>query len=106
MSRSTVALKRFFAPALRTGRAFLRDESGVTVVEFGLLAIPFFTIIFAILQTAILFLAMQVLDSAIEDASRMVKTGRAQGQSYTLTDFRNLMCGYTFNLFDCSQIQL
>lgn len=93
-----------FAPAIALLRDFARDERGVTAVEFGILALPFFTVILAIIQTAIMFLATQVLDSALEDASRRVRTGQAA--AYTLTDFRNYMCGYTFNLLDCSQIQL
>lgn len=94
------------APLRTAGRAFGRDERGVTAIEFGLLALPFFTVIFAIMQTAIMFLGIQVLDSAVEDASRLVKTGQAQNANYTMTEFRSLVCDYTFNLFDCSQIQL
>ena len=96
--------RRPLAPAIALLRAFARDERGVTAVEFGILALPFFTIILAIIQTAIMFLAAQVLDSALEDASRRIRTGQAA--AYTITDFRNYMCGYTFNLIDCSQIQL
>jgi Flp pilus assembly protein TadG len=106
MFRPKSWLTRFTGPLTAAGRSFARDERGVTAIEFGLLAIPFFTVILAIMQTAIMFLGMQVLDSAVEDASRMVKTGRAQTAAYTMTDFRNLVCGYTFNLFDCSQIKL
>jgi Flp pilus assembly protein TadG len=106
MARAKYWLKRLTGPLTTAGRAFARDERGVTAIEFGLLAIPFFTVIFAILQTAIMFLGMQVLDSAVEDASRMVKTGRAQNASYTMSDFRSLLCGFTFNLIDCSQIKL
>ena len=69
-----------------------------------MLALPFFAVIFAILQTAIMFLTAQVLDSALEDAARRVRTGEAQ--AYTLADFRTYMCAYTFNLVDCSQIQI
>ena len=89
---------------LETWRAFARDERGVTMIEFGILAIPFFTVILAILQTAIMFLTSQVLDSALEDASRLVRTGQAAG--YSLDDFRTDVCDATYNLIDCSQIQL
>jgi Flp pilus assembly protein TadG len=106
MFRLRPSLRRLLAPALFAGWRFARDDRGVTAVEFGLLALPFFTIIFAILQTAVMFLAMQVLDSAVEDASRMVRTGRAQQAGYTITDFRSYLCGYTFSMFDCSQIQI
>jgi Flp pilus assembly protein TadG len=91
------------------GRRFARDERGVTAVEFGILAIPFFTIILATMQTALVYFAAQVLDSALEDATRLVRTGQAQnGTTYgSTTALRDYMCGYTFNLFgDCSQIKL
>jgi Flp pilus assembly protein TadG len=80
----------------------------VTVIEFAILALPFFTIIFAILETAMVFFAGQVLDSAVEDASRMIKTGRAQAAGYTMTEFRSLMCGYTFGLFgtSCAEVRI
>ena len=109
MLRSPAFLKRLFAPAISQGRRFARDERGVTAVEFGILAIPFFTIILATMQTALVYFAAQVLDSALEDAVRLVRTGQAQnGTTYgTTAALRTYMCGYTFNLFgDCSQIKL
>lgn len=104
MTMATFEARRFAALVSARGRALLHDEAGVTAIEFGVLALPFFTIILAIIQTAVMFLATQVLDSALEDASRKIRTGEAA--AYTLTDFRNLMCASTFNLLDCSQIQL
>src|SRR5689334_9428988 len=106
MARWPTFLRRLISPAVSRGRSFARDERGVTAIEFGVLALPFFTIVFAILETAMVFFAGQVLDSAVEDASRMIKTGRAQAANYQLSDFRTLMCGYTFNLFDCSKIRI
>lgn len=104
MPRARHSMNRLLSPALELVRDFARDERGVTAIEFGVLALPFFTIILAIIQTATMFLASQVLDSAVEDAARRVRTGEAAG--YSLADFRNYMCGYTFNLIDCSAIQI
>jgi len=106
MSALLSATRRLLHPALARVHAFARDERGVTAVEFGILALPFFTIILAILQTAILFLATQVLDSAVEDAARRVRTGEAQ--SYTIDQFRSYMCGYTFGLLGsgCTDVQI
>src|SRR3569623_3027560 len=95
---------QLLSTVLKRAGEFARDENGVTLIEFGLLAIPFFTVILSTLQTSIMFLAGLVLDSALEDASRRIRTGEAAG--YTLTTFRNYMCDYTFNLIDCSQIKL
>jgi Flp pilus assembly protein TadG len=50
-------------------RGFARDESGVTAIEFGLLALPFFSILGAILETSLVFLSGQVLESACPSMS-------------------------------------
>jgi Flp pilus assembly protein TadG len=103
----TSPFKRLFTPAIARANSFGRADRGTTAIEFGLLGLPFFTLIFAIIETAMLFFASQVLDSAVEDASRKVRTGQAQAASWTISNFRTEMCGYTFNLFgDCTGIKI
>jgi Flp pilus assembly protein TadG len=95
------------SPAIARVRGFGRDDRGVTAVEFGFLAVPFFILIYAVLETAMLFFASQVLDSAVEDASRKVRTGQAQAANWNISNFRTEMCKYTFSLFgNCSAIQI
>jgi Flp pilus assembly protein TadG len=86
--------------------ALLRDERGATAIEFGILAIPFFAIVGAILETALVFLASQILDSAVQDASRLILTGQAQSAHYTIDNFRTAVCNGLFDLFDCSKLQI
>lgn len=90
----------------RQGRRFARSESGVTTIEFALLAIPFFSIITAILETSLIFLAGQLLDSGVQDASRLIRTGQAQAASYTLADFRKTLCDNLLSLFDCNGLHI
>ena len=106
MAQRLTFLRRLISPAVSRGRSFAHDDRGVTAVEFGILALPFFTIIFAILETTMVFLAGQVLDGAVEDASRQIRTGQAQ--SYNIEDFRGLLCEYTFRLFgeDCPEVRI
>ncbi|RYE08926.1 MAG: pilus assembly protein [Hyphomicrobiales bacterium] len=106
MARKPTLIRRLFAPAIARGRKFSRDDRGVTAIEFAILGLPFFTIIFAMIETAMVFFAGQVLDSAVEDASRMLKTGQAQAAGYDIDDFRELVCSYTFNLVNCDLIFL
>lgn len=94
------ASPRVRAPLLRRG--FARDESGVTAIEFGLLALPFFSILGAILETSLVFLSGQVLESAVQDASRLIRTGQAQEASVTAAGFKTLICDRVFGLIrDC-----
>lgn len=97
---------RLFGRLPRRGRNLLRDQRGTTLIEFGILAIPFFVIVGAILETAVVFLASQILDSAVQDASRLILTGQAQNASYTLDDFRNAVCDHLYGLFTCDNLQI
>jgi Flp pilus assembly protein TadG len=78
----------------------------VTLIEFGLLALPFFSIIGAILETAIVFFATQVMDSAVGDASRYVRTGQATNDGFVLSDFRAKVCETSFGMFNCADFKL
>ena len=87
-------------------RRLARDERGATAIEFALLAVPFFGLIAAILQTSMVFLAAQLLDTAVYDASRLIQTGQAQAVSYTHTNFRDRICTGLYGIFDCSKLKL
>ncbi|UYN99334.1 MAG: pilus assembly protein [Devosia sp.] len=87
--------------------ALARDERGATAVEFGLLALPFFTLVAAILQTSVVFLAGQVLESAVYDASRIIRTGEVRDMGNSLATFRSQVCGRLFGMFpDCSAMHI
>jgi Flp pilus assembly protein TadG len=93
-------IERLGACSLRFGRS----QSGVTAIEFGLLALPFFALVGAILETSLIFISGQVLESALHDSSRLVRTGQTQ-TGFNLDTFRADMCGRTYGLFgDCSGI--
>lgn len=88
-------------------KRLMHDARGVTAIEFGLLALPFFAIIGAIMQTSLVFLASQVLESAVNDASRAIRTGQAQAADMTLDDFRDDVCSRLFGLIsDCDGLHV
>ncbi len=49
---------------VRTARRFARQQDGAAAVEFALVAAPFSALIFAILETALVFFAGQTLETA------------------------------------------
>lgn len=106
MYRRVPVLRRLLAPAIRKGRAFGRDERGVTAIEFGFLALPFFTVICAILETSLVFFAGQILDSAVQDSARLVRTGQAQTAEYEPSDFRSAICDGLMEIFDCALLRV
>lgn len=78
-------------------RGFRRDTNGATAVEFALVSLPFLALIFAILETALVFFAGQILESATADASRLLLTGQTAGLDRS--KFTQEICGRTYNMF-------
>ena len=100
--RSKLAFHR--APLFRvaTVRRLIRHEDGSTAVEFGLLGIPFFGLMFAIIETAFVFFAGQTLETATADASRLIMTGQAQMQQFDQAKFKQAVCARIYALFNCA----
>ena len=85
-------------------RRFLRRDDGSVAVEFGLVMLPFFAVMFAIMETALVFFAGQTLETAAADASRLIMTGQAQNHSPALTKdtFKDAVCARIYGLFNCA----
>jgi Flp pilus assembly protein TadG len=88
-------------PAAGALRRLVRQQDGAVAVEFGLVAAPFLALVFAIMETAIIFFAGQALETAVADSSRLIMTGQAQNASYTASSFKTAVCAKIFGLFDC-----
>ena len=81
---------------------FARKQDGAAAVEFALVALPFFGLTFAILETALVFFANQTLQAAAADSGRLIMTGQAQTASYTASDFKTQVCNRIYGLFNCT----
>ena len=86
--------------------ALLRDRRGATAVEFGILALPFLALMGAIFESALCFLAGQILDTAVADAGRLIRTGQAQAAGYSQATFSTQVCNRLYVLFDCSGLSI
>ncbi|ALN75301.1 TadE/TadG family type IV pilus assembly protein [Aureimonas sp. AU20] len=88
---------------LRTS-GFRRSQSGSTAVEFGVLALLYFLIVFAIIEIALLFTAELVLDKGTTYAGRMVRVGRAQHDNMTKEQFAAFTCDKVKIMLDCNKL--
>jgi Flp pilus assembly protein TadG len=87
-------------------RRFRRNRRGSAAVEFALVAPVFFALLFAIIETALVFFAGQVLETINQNSARMILTGQAQTASYTQSQFATYVCGQVPALFTCSNIYI
>lgn len=88
--------------AFKFARGFARRQDGAAAVEFALVAMPFLALLFAIIETALVFFASQLLESATADAARLIMTGQAQTEGLTQQTFKDQVCARIVALFDCA----
>jgi len=81
---------------------FIRHDRGATAVEFALVLVPFLTLLFMTMETGVVFLAQQSLETAAADAGRLVMTGQAQ--SLNADTFKAKICSKGYALFKCNNI--
>jgi len=77
------------------GRAktYLQDREGSAALEFGLLAIPFFTLIFGILELAIILFVNANMTHAVSEAGRQIRIGNFQACGGDPAEkFKELVC--------------
>lgn len=87
--------KRGLTKRPRSPAGFLRSRDGTSAVEFALIGLPFLAIIFATLQMAIILMAQEELETAVEKAGRVVLTGQATNLGATQAQFAQQLCGGT-----------
>lgn len=85
------------AQAVRWTRRFRRDRDGGVAIEFAILAIPFFLLVFAIIETCVAFAAEQTLNYAVDKLGRQLRTGQitfntGEATDITEADFKTEFC--------------
>ena len=99
------------AAAWRPWRRLARSKDGAAAIEFALLAIPYFMIIFAIIETFIAFMAEQLVATAVDDLSRQIRMGQITYNMNRDTDksreeFRQAFCDEISILIRCSEQEI
>ena len=80
---------------------YAEDRRGAAAVEFAMIAAPFFFLIFGLLEVCLIFIMTTVMENAISEAARPLRTGEAQGAGMTEAQFRQAVCAEFFDIIDC-----
>jgi Flp pilus assembly protein TadG len=93
-----------------------RRQDGAAAVEFALVATPFLALLFAIIETALVFFAGQSLEASVAESGRLVMTGQAQTTNYktgapsssawSRDDFKKAVCARLSSLFECDKLMV
>lgn len=85
-------------------KKYAARKDGVTAIEFGLLAVPFFFLILGIIEVSLFYASGVTLEGAAMSASRMIRTGQAQLSGDPQAAFEQVMCDRVGALINCDQI--
>jgi len=80
---------------------FKREKGGVAAIEFVMVALPFFLLLYAIFDVALIFFASTTLENGLVAAARQIRTGQAQAANMTAAQFRTLVCNEISMLLGC-----
>lgn len=84
-------------------RHFDRRKDGTAAIEFSLVAIPFFGLSFALLETMLVFYASTTMENGINQTARLIRTGQVQAANMTETEFRDAFCLEMTAVVDCAE---
>ncbi len=97
-----------FSPLSKRSRRFAKDRRGNVVIEFAMVAGPFFVLVMGIIELGLVYWASGLLDSATQDTARQIRTGElqqaaaAEGQEATAEElFRDAVCEAMEGLLEC-----
>lgn len=69
-----------------------KAREGAAALEFALVAVPFFVLLFSLIELGLVFIIDAVAENATVEASRLVRTGEAQNQGFTPEKFKQAFC--------------
>lgn len=85
-------------------RRLVKDRSGVAAMEFILVAPVFFFLIFAIVETSLLFFTATVMNGEVSSAARAIRTGNLQREDDPEDAFYEALCSNLDNVLDCDKV--
>ncbi|MBM3519433.1 MAG: pilus assembly protein [Alphaproteobacteria bacterium] len=83
-----------------------RSDTGASAVEFALVAGPFFYVLGCICETGLMLFTEYVMQNAVQEAGRLVRTGQAASATgtpiLTADQFKASICDRVSAIIDCN----
>jgi len=89
-------------PARHLWRFLRRERGGSTAIEFGIVALPFFMLLVALIEIGLVFFGNFTLENAVDRAARKIRTGEAQSAGFDAGAFKNEICTHVYAMLDCA----
>lgn len=85
-------------------KKFLCCRKGSSAIEFAMVAPIFLMVVLSIFEVGYMFLTDMAMESALSNASRLVRTGQAHSSGMTAGQFKSAVCDGTYSLISCKDL--
>ena len=85
---------------------FGRNSSGTVALEFAMVATPLLLMLLGIIAVGLMFAANMILENAIAQGARLIRTGEAQSQDFDAGKFKSEVCKYLIGPLSCDGLKL
>ena len=89
-------------PYRRWPACLVRARSGSAFVEFAIVALPFFLLLFGAFDIGFYYWGSQELENATAYGARLIRTGQVQASAITQTALKAEICNKTAVLVGCT----
>ena len=93
-------MRRAERHALRFAKRFKKNEDGATAIEFAFVALPFFALLFGIMELAVVFFINSALVQATSEAGRILRVGNFHACGGA-DEFKAVVCENMKGLGNC-----
>lgn len=105
MMKMRVRIRKRLKRAAR--QAAPRARSGSAAIEFAFVAPVFFLFLMGTMETGLIYLGDFLLQNAVNDAGRQIRTGQVAQNGTNQTDFRTMICNSIAPMLACdSNLQI
>ena len=81
-------------------------EAGAVSIEFAILAPTFIFFSLLVLELSIVLFGESLLDNAVSDSARLIRTGQAQKNSADASKFKQQVCARLPAIIDCTKLSV
>ena len=75
---------------------FRNNSRGTVAIEFAMIALPFFLLVFAIIEVGLSFMAQQVMANATDEIARRLRTGELRAANVSGNQLHDRICARLF----------
>jgi len=106
ISKKVQTVRKFRKLGRGTLSSMRENQDGATAIEFAILGVPFFALLFGILEIAVLFFITSTTHHAVAEVSRQVRTGEFQSTGGGADEFKEAICDAMFGVGNCDNLRI